>query len=374
MTELEDISVIRFLIAGLVILLPLFLHGQSVQEAWSTYCETCHSCDNPTLDEPCLEVCPRHAGHFEGEHEVQEGPEVVILDQLERLYEPVPFAHKLHASMADMSGGCTFCHHYSEAAQKVPPCRECHEENRAAGDLRQPGLKGAYHRQCIGCHRDWSHETGCIACHEVKQEPVAEEQPADRSDILGIPHPRITAEKKYVYETLYEPAPVVTFHHGDHVDQFGLTCASCHQGDNCGRCHDLGHRVVTKIEHVKTCIACHREDNCAFCHDRQEKPPFDHAVVIGWPLEERHRGAACQDCHGATKSFRVPDTECFDCHDWDVDSFDHSAAGLTLNEDHEEVDCTECHVDESFDQPPTCDSCHDDIEFPAELPGRRVQQ
>ena len=28
-------------------------------------------------------------------------------------------------------------------------------------DLRMPNLKGAYHRQCLNCHRDWAHENEC---------------------------------------------------------------------------------------------------------------------------------------------------------------------------------------------------------------------
>ncbi len=361
----------KFLFTCFIFLIPLFVLGQNGQPVWSSYCETCHSCENPTREEPCLVVCPRYGGHLKGEHKVQEGPEIVILDQLANLYEPVPFAHKLHATMAEMSGGCAFCHHYSEVDAEVPPCRECHSEKHQMGNLRQPGLKGAYHRQCISCHREWSHETGCVACHEVKEVKTPDEI-ADKSDILGIPHPRITAENKYVYQTLYDPAPIVTFHHSDHVDQFGLTCTSCHQGDNCGRCHDLGHKRE-KVEHVKTCIACHKEDNCLFCHSTEEKPPFDHAVIVGWPLKERHSGADCRDCHGATESFHVPATSCFECHDWEPDYFDHSVTGLTLNEYHEYFDCIDCHVEEDFSDTPSCDGCHDEVSYPDYLPGEEIE-
>lgn len=363
---------IKFLLAGFTFLIPLLVMGQNGQPVWSSYCETCHSSENPTREDPRLTICPRRGGHFEGEHGVQEGPEIVILDQLANIYGPVPFAHKLHASMADMSGGCTFCHHYSEIDKEVPPCRECHSEKRQLGDLRQPGLKGAYHRQCIACHREWSHETGCVACHEVK-EVVAPDEITDKSDILGIPHPRITAEQKYVYRTPYETASVVTFHHSDHVDQFGLKCANCHQGDNCGRCHDIGHRVVA-IEHVKTCITCHREDDCLFCHSTEEKPPFDHAISIGWELGKYHEKSSCQACHGPTKEFVLPSRTCTSCHiHWEVGSFEHRVTGLILNEDHEEFDCYDCHVDENFETLPTCDNCHEDITYPKFIPGKKTK-
>ncbi|MBD3222501.1 hypothetical protein GF314_14795, partial [bacterium] len=150
-------------------------------------CETCHSCEEPTRDDPCLNTCPRHGGHFYGEHEADEGPEVVIIDQLADIYRPVVFAHKLHAGMADMSGGCTNCHHYSEDSGTIPPCRECHDPDKTQVDMRMPSLKGAYHRQCINCHLDWSHENACGFCHQPAEEggTVA----ADSASIVGVPHP-----------------------------------------------------------------------------------------------------------------------------------------------------------------------------------------
>lgn len=345
-------------------------HGQL---EWSDYCATCHDCSTPTLEHPCLRACPRHAGHFRGEHPVEEGPKTVVLDQLVDLYEPVVFAHDLHASMATMSGGCALCHHFSRADAPVPPCRQCHAEEERLGDIRKPSLKGAYHRQCMNCHREWSHETDCGICHEVRKARAAEYTPGGRSDIIGIPHPRITAEPRYVYETAYETAPVVTFHHTNHVDQFGLTCASCHQGDNCGRCHDLGHHRI-KIEHVKTCITCHREDNCEFCHSTVEKPPFDHAGIIGWSLEPYHVRARCEDCHGPTKQFVTPSPTCLECHsEWEAGEFDHAVTGLQLSEYHSEIYCLDCHVDPAFRKTPACDFCHDDIAYPDFLPGERVE-
>ena len=65
-------------------------------------------------EDPCLVDCPRHGGHFYGKHEADEGPDVVVIDQLADLYRPVVFAHQLHAGMANMNGGCKNCHHYSE--------------------------------------------------------------------------------------------------------------------------------------------------------------------------------------------------------------------------------------------------------------------
>lgn len=349
-------------------LLGTSLQGQDETGAHEN-CQVCHRCENPTALDPCLITCPRHGAPPMGAVGSTSGEELVVLDELVSLYEPVVFLHGFHASMAALSGGCTVCHHYSEPGGKIPPCRECHDEAVGADNIHQPTLKGAYHRQCLNCHREWSHEAKCTVCHETRESATGEYIPIDKSDIVGIPHPKIKAEPKYVYQTPYEPAPIVTFHHTDHVDQFGLKCANCHQGDNCGRCHEMGHKR-REIEHVKTCIACHYEDNCRFCHSNKEKPPFDHTVVIGWELGPHHEEAECEACHGSTKAFRTPSTSCTHCHeDWELGTFDHARTGLALSEIHVELECVMCHVEERFDSPPTCDICHDDVSYPDFYPG-----
>ncbi len=338
------------------------------------YCLNCHTCAEPTAANPCLLGCPRHTGKLYGEHEVTEGPEMVILDQLSVLYSPVVFTHKLHASMSNLDGGCGTCHHFSNPDEPIPACRTCHPEYSDLADIKKPSLKGAYHRQCINCHREWSHESSCNECHV----PIDGEGPVrksiDRTDIVGIPHPHITAQEKYVYSTTYKKAPVVTFHHTDHVDLFGLSCASCHQGDNCQRCHDESAADKPGISHLTSCNSCHDEKNCDFCHARQEKPAFAHAVSTGWDLGERHKDVKCTSCHGPVKNFTSPSTVCTDCHiHWELGSFDHAVTGLTLSETHVEFECENCHINGNFANRPGCDNCHDDIEFPEYMPGELAE-
>ena len=115
-------------------------------------------------------------------------------------YEPVPFSHRIHDELVE--GDCGVCHHrYSSdekdrigtdikelhAAMEIKlggPCSSCHDDmasnppqscNRCHGLPNEPddpariGLKGAYHRQCIGCHerqlKPASAPTECAACH-----------------------------------------------------------------------------------------------------------------------------------------------------------------------------------------------------------------
>jgi octaheme c-type cytochrome (tetrathionate reductase family) len=115
-------------------------------------------------------------------------------------YEPVGFSHRIHDELVE--GDCSVCHHrYArEAGDRVGvdiktlhapmeikmggACSECHdtmEKNppqsctRCHGLPNEPdfpsriGIKGAYHRQCIGCHerqlKPASAPTECASCH-----------------------------------------------------------------------------------------------------------------------------------------------------------------------------------------------------------------
>jgi class III cytochrome C family protein len=335
-------------------------------------CESCHTCEQPTRQEPCLVNCPRYEGYFHSSYGVDDGPDVVIIDQLADLYRPVVFAHKLHAEMSNMTGGCGNCHHYSEQSGSIPSCRECHEPNAAATVLGQPSLKGAYHRQCINCHLDWAHENACSFCHEQSNgAPIA--AVPDTTDIVGVPHPKIEAIPTYTYETSYEGGPLVTFHHTDHVEMFGQQCVSCHRGDSCSSCHDSQPHQRKSLDHVTSCNSCHGERDCAFCHSTQTQPNFEHGLSTGWSLEPYHTDVACNVCHGDPASFRHPQATCVKCHiHWEVGSFEHAVTGLELDENHVDIDCDGCHIDMNVNGRPACDDCHDEPMFPELIPGRRV--
>jgi hypothetical protein len=341
----------------------------AVHPQMNDYCRTCHACDNPTPINPCLIQCPRHGAEFTGTHFYEEGPDIVIIDKISNLYKPVIFSHELHASMSDISGGCTLCHHYSEETGEIPSCGECHEEKSDITKLNVPSLKGAYHRQCLGCHREWSHENACQFCHEEITGPVELTETTDPTDIVGALHPLIEAEETYIYDTEYSNGNIVTFHHTDHVDAFGLNCTDCHKGDSCCRCHDVDKPQPTEeecINHLETCCTCHKESNCSFCHSNSVKPKFNHDTSTDFVLGHYHRDVDCNKCHNSVNDFITPSTECINCHvNWEAGVFDHAITGLTLSESHIEEDCESCHVDSDFTINPTCDNCHDDdITYP----------
>lgn len=350
-------------------------------------CSFCHTCEKPTRSDPCLRTCPRTPGAaIAAEMSREHGPDVVILDELEELYLPVPFDHRGHAEMTMMTDGCRVCHHHSPEGSEHPECKSCHEISVQREDMRKPSLKAAYHRQCMNCHREWSGETKCVLCHPPKAG--ATEAPTVGSILKEMykEHPPIPEPVEEIYQPKSKPPPgeKVIFRHKEHTRRFGLKCAECHREDSCARCHETGpegkehvQRERTLEEHHQPCANCHDMDNkdaCDRCHWKEGKAKpkaFDHADA-GWPLSKYHTKLACRTCHGEIP-FQKLNRECDDCHsDWKVHTFKHAVTGQVLDENHEEADCSDCHAGRKFDRPPKCDECHEEdegIAFPAQRPG-----
>ncbi|MFO7445851.1 MAG: cytochrome c3 family protein [Ignavibacteriaceae bacterium] len=341
-------------------------------------CKTCHTCDVPTKQNPCLVECPREA-MVTVHQPAEKGPDVIKLDKLVKKYMPVNFSHKVHAQMSEMSGGCAGCHHYNTAGP-ILPCSDCHEEQRKRGDVSKPDLQAAYHRQCITCHKEWSHSTDCNSCHLPKGSPVAKKAPPKGKD-----HPEVKGPDKLIYETNYNKGKVVTFFHNEHTDLFGADCVSCHQQENCTRCHDkaknqqpVSSGMPVKIsksaaQHHQPCFKCHQNDECSKCHMDKPTGPFNHKISTGWALNKFHDKLACAKCHGSNK-FAKLNNNCVSCHsNFAAGSFNHSVVGLKLDEIHIDMDCGDCHTDNNFAQKPDCSSCHDDKSYPKDKPGTAVK-
>jgi hypothetical protein len=173
------------------------------------------------------------------------GPDVVVLKELVNLYDPVPFDHKGHAQMADMWQGCQTCHHRPPTTQPatrpvevaitthtqadaatIPACKSCHPANIEEANIHMPNLKGAYHRQCLNCHREWMQGNACVVCHKPREGQVATTVPVTKDDIIGRMHPPIPEPETRVYKTVVTPADGgnVLFRHKEHTNGFGLRC------------------------------------------------------------------------------------------------------------------------------------------------------
>jgi len=277
------------------------------------------------------------------------GPKVVILSELKSTYEAVPFEHESHAKMAQMWNGCVTCHHRSpqpgagtatarsgvtpggaqtqDASAQMPACRSCHPVAAKDAGIRIPSLKGAYHRQCLNCHKEWMHENACVICHKPRQDRQVGKAGPSPDDIVGRMHPPIPEPDATVYKARFTPADEgnVMFRHREHTAAFGIKCVNCHYRDNCSHCHGpTGDTTAQKPlrpgmtwnESHGPCMGCHKEDRCRHCHykdDQQPPRPFDHwATRQG--LDEEHAKVACGQCHPNLRLTGEPACGDAECH------------------------------------------------------------
>ena len=133
---------------------------------------------------------------FSGQARNLDLPDVVILDKLVNLYGSSEFDHEYHTEITD---DCTLCHHHTvgipatdencgrchntENVLEKIACSDCHSaEPFSADHLSQkeaethlfhtdkPGLKAAYHLNCLNCHVEMGGPEGCEDCHERSDE------------------------------------------------------------------------------------------------------------------------------------------------------------------------------------------------------------
>ncbi|HRT22032.1 MAG TPA: cytochrome c3 family protein [Candidatus Hydrogenedentes bacterium] len=345
-------------------------------------CSPCHTCEKPTKEDPCLKKClrPEMKDADKRFAESQSAPDVILIDKMSELYMPVVFPHRLHAAMEAMSDGCEICHHHEEAtAEKPQPCSACHGDFTQPGNLWKPGLRGAYHRQCLSCHRDWSGSTDCIKCHEEREPGQPIEPKPDLSDTTGKLHPNVAEPDKLIYRTPgLEEGMLVTFNHKEHVQVFGKRCVNCHRQENCNRCHN---RNGDAPKHVRDdphqdCAGCHAVDgDCSQCHMKTESPGFNHEKRTGFELKSYHKGVACKACHKDPATYKGLRRECSACHaaDWSPPNFDHAKSGkITLDENHAGTDCAGCHPN-GMGAPINCEACHEKtFVYPQKSPGAPV--
>ena len=114
-------------------------------------------------------------------------PEKVIIDVMKKEYEAAELPHRkvVDTLMARLNKDtlgkyfhkdkytmCQGCHHNSPMSAAPPKCATCHSLAPKKATDGRPGLKGAYHGQCIGCHDKMGIKkpaaTACAECHKKK--------------------------------------------------------------------------------------------------------------------------------------------------------------------------------------------------------------
>jgi hypothetical protein len=108
-------------------------------------------------------------------------------------YAPVEFGHAMHVELLG-DDSCATCHHHTVGTPLVDEnckrchatsleadsaaCRDCHPVKRFSAEYLEemetnvnlyhedkPGLKGAFHQRCLGCHQEMDAPVDCSACH-----------------------------------------------------------------------------------------------------------------------------------------------------------------------------------------------------------------
>ncbi len=98
-------------------------------------------------------------------------PHRKIIDSLQKGVASSKLANHFHTDRATL---CQGCHHNTPPAVKPPKCSNCHGKPFDEKKPIMPGLKAAYHRQCMECHKNMGIEkpaaVDCAACHKEKKK------------------------------------------------------------------------------------------------------------------------------------------------------------------------------------------------------------
>jgi hypothetical protein len=82
--------------------------------------------------------------------------DVIVLPKTGHRKAPITFRHRAHTE--DYGAKCSECHHTGKNVK----CSSCHLRHDRGNIIN---LKGAFHQQCLGCHRKTSGPKGCGRCH-----------------------------------------------------------------------------------------------------------------------------------------------------------------------------------------------------------------
>jgi len=156
-------------------------------------CLTCHAVpiseiglsSDPDHEKRIVESILQSKNRITETYSAEDIPERVTINRLSSQYEPVDFPHKkvVTALIENMKDDklasyfhnregtiCQGCHHYSPRSSRPPNCGNCHVKLWDQDNPSKPGILGAYHQQCLGCHTAMKIEKpiGCTECHKEK--------------------------------------------------------------------------------------------------------------------------------------------------------------------------------------------------------------
>ena len=395
------------LLLGFVVLYSL-VHSQAIYASLASANEVAVEKVTPT---PAVDTSAfRHAGRPEAYSNLYflSNP---LLNTKTDFYEPVRFTHRTHDVNSDSD--CSICHHryalgaddrvgqdlktmheeievritgasclscHEDLTEKPQQkCSQCHIESNEADYPARIGLKGAYHRQCIGCHQNQPRTAqapvdcagchhplvpdhtnliagagslnrenvtqACLRCHEKTGQDILRTAhwtwQGRTPDIPGNEHSTSVGLRTTVdnYDISLIPNPKLTsaFHIGDVAqpadwsDPTKIDCLICH--DSTSTYSRNPEAATFDWRSAAAAVGRPSRANCGHCHFTSAAGPGvksgdlspalvdppDEADVHMWKFDLR-----CQDCH-TTRS--------------------HQIAGLAFNAPvvEERTGCEKCH-------------------------------
>lgn len=298
-------------------------------------------------------------------------------------------------------------------------CRECHTSEFIADpeirDRKETFL--GLQEDCLSCHEDFHQETlstDCIQCHNMEAFRPAPGFDHDEAEfVLKGAHQEVDCKECHAETTRngvayqefvgLEFADCKTCHEDPHNNRFPGNCASCHNetafedrgtlsgfrhgftGFNlngkhreisCFTCHEDSSNSATLFGDLEAtpendCVSCHEDQHdglygtdCAQCHKEssflslKKMDFFDHSVT-DYPLEGKHVGVDCKECHTERFSTPIDFSECKNCHD-DYHQGEFTENGLS-------PDCVACHsLNDGFDYSLYTLEQHQETAFPLE--------
>lgn len=252
-----------------------------------------------------------------------------------------PMTTKNGATFQEFAGvafnDCVSCHEDPHNSQLPGHCAQCHTENSFTTFSGQ----GNFNHNTTNFELRGSHQSlDCFACHSQSDDPL-----------------RIFQDKKGISEN-----KCATCHQDVHNGVYGLDCAKCHRETSF-----LSMRNMDFFDHTVTDYPLegkHVGVDCRECHKQRFKDPIDFSD--------------CKNCHTDyhhgefTKNGIQPD--CVECHSlehgFDYSLFtleQHQKTNFPLQGAHMATPCFACHVDERTQKwsfrnlGNTCVECHQDI-------------
>jgi len=377
-------------------------------------------------------------------------PKVLIMDKvgpsdvLGDMYGPVSFRHAYHS---DIVRDCSICHHYFDDHyndQVVPaekcdachasddfdsmsrqlPCDTCHSPESGPeirvitaedGSVKTiPGLKAAYHRNCLDCHDSMGGPSGCGECHlanvpdhselisSYNGSGTCEEcHPGKIEEVQDSTHYRFSQPYAYSYLTgddrpeetgvLYRPGRLWGTDAITAWDSnFPGACKNCHVGYGLIPYTSGEEKIFAESEFGNVdCLICHVQseystqipdrlsrnfagllpfakqvtrttpDTCKRCHTA-----LSSSINAVSPVYSGLRGTAYEE---STDVHAALGMTCFDCHYEQAHRFHRQvSAGLqAADSPNDEQNCSRCHrevhTNDNYRQMTeimSCTACH----------------